>query len=105
MEEIVIDMLEPMIKYIAITFLGTEVLKQIIKSASGYKLEGMSIIISFLIATTLSYGWALNVLPDPEQPGFEYVAIFLTGLIIAGAASGLFSWLKELSPEFEELQE
>ena len=99
--ELLTDIIEPLARYVVVTFLATEVIKVAVK-AFGFKLGKLSIAVAIVIGTLLSYGWTLTVLPPAAQPGFDYVAILLTGLIIAGASSGLFGWLKDIIPKFAE---
>jgi len=98
MEELMQEILTPLALYIVVTFLTTEVIKRALK-ALGVVLGKASILVAMVIGTALSYGWALSILPEPVQPGFDYVAVVLTGLIIAGAASGLFSWMETILPQ------
>ncbi len=102
MEDVIVKVLQPLLQYIVITFMVTEVVKQVAK-VFGVRLGKASILISVALGIILSYGWALSVLPEPSQPRFEYVAVFITGLIIAGAAGGLFTWMKNVFPWFEQL--
>lgn len=95
------EIIKPLTLYILITFLATEVIKQIGR-ALGLQMKRTAILISLVIGIGLSYGWTLSVLPAPNRSGFEWFSILLTGLIIAGAASGLFSWIKEILPQFDE---
>lgn len=102
MEDVMVKVLQPLVQYIVITFLVTEVIKQIAK-IFGVKLGKASILVAVAMGTILSYGWALSVLPEPSQPHFEYVSVLVTGLIIAGAAAGLFTWMRNAFPWFEQI--
>ncbi len=103
METLVSDVLLPLALYVFVTFLAVEVIKAISR-AVWRPLKDRSILVAIVIGVALAYGWTLTVLPDPVVPGFEYVAIVITGLIIAGAVAGVFSWMKKTFPWFAELE-
>ena len=104
METLLTDLLIPMATYIAVTFLVVEVIKAV-AVAVWHPLGNLSILAAIVTGLALAFGWSLNVLPAPSVPEFEYVAIGLTGLIIAGAAAGVFSWIKKIFPWFADLSE
>jgi len=101
--EIFTDILQPLLIYIAVTFLVIELLKALLKRTLGIQPDRWVIPIAIVLGIGESYFWWLNVLPDPQMPGGEWFAIIISGFLIAGAASGLFAWLKNLFPWFEQL--
>ena len=104
METLVSDVLIPLAVYVLVCFLVTEVIKAVAR-AVWRPLGKISILAAIVIGLALAWGWSLSVLPDPMVAGFEYVAIVLTGLIIAGAASGVYEWIRDVFPWFAELNE
>lgn len=96
------ELLEPLALFVLIVFLVTEILKHVAK-VSGYPLGKRSILVAVAIGILLAFGWQLTMLPKPEITGFEYIDILLTGLIIAGIASGLFSWVKDFLPWLKDI--
>lgn len=108
MENLIADLLVPLALFVVVTWLVTEVVKHVVEAVGhllgrAIVLGKASIIVAIIIAGLLSFGWALSILPEPVSPAFIPVAIVLTALIIAGAASGLFSWLVNIWPWYEEL--
>jgi uncharacterized membrane protein AbrB (regulator of aidB expression) len=101
--DLIAEIMQPLAEYILVTFLATEVIKHLVRAWFKYDPAKWTIFISVVIGILLSYGWTLSVLPEPDRPGFEWVAVVLTGLIVAGAAAGVFSWMSELFPWYREL--
>jgi len=99
------EMLEPLISYIGVTFLSTEVVKQLLRRMVGVDPARWTILVAIAIGCLLSYGWTLSVLPEPQRPGLEFVSVILTGLVIAGAATGVFSWVEEMVPWYRDFNE
>ena len=99
---VVTDVLQALILFIAITYLVTEVLKRLIEEVMrqigrpGFSLGGGSIVIAVVLGIAQAYFWWLTVLPDPRRPGGEWFAIIVSGFLIAGAASGVYSWFLNL---------
>ena len=104
MENLVSDVLIPLGLYVIVTFLVVEVIKAVAR-AIWRPLQDLSVLVAIVIGLALAWGWTLSVLPAPAVPRFEYVAIVLTGLIIAGAAAGVFGWIKKIFPWFADLSD
>lgn len=101
MESLISEIIQPLMIYMAVTFLAVEVLKAV-AGALGRPLGRFSVVASIIIGILMSYGWTLSILPEPARPGFQHLSVILTGLVIAGGASGLFSWVKTVSRSWTE---
>ncbi len=104
METLVSDVLIPLALYVLVCFLVVEVVKYV-AGAVWRPLGKLAILAAIVIGLALAWGWQLTVLPDPVVAGFEYVAIIVTGLIIAGAASGVYEWLRDVFPWLKKLND
>ncbi len=104
MENLVSDVLVPLALYVFMCFLVVEVVKCVAR-AVWRPLGKLAILAAIVIGLTLAWGWSLSILPPPTVAGFEYVAVVLTGLIITGAASGVYEWLRDVFPWFDKLNE
>jgi len=62
----------------------------------------MAILVAVVLGIAEAYFWWLTVLPDPRMPGGEWFAIIIAGFLIAGGASGLFSWVKDKLPWYRD---
>jgi len=102
------DILQPLLLFIAVTFLVVEVVKRAVQAVGvllgrKWALGKASILVAIFLGIAEAYFWWLTVLPDPRMPGGEWFAIVIAGFLIAGAAGGLFTWLKNLFPWFEQM--
>ena len=92
------EILQSMVIFIAVTFVVVEFLKKIIKAITqppGW----VFFVLSIALGVAFSYGWGLAVLPPPTyHEGFHHLNAVMTGVIIGAAASGIFSGLDEMFP-------
>ncbi len=101
--EILREILQPLIIFIIVTALATEVVKAIFR-AFAVALQKKAVLINLAIATGLAVGWGLTVLPEPQIAEARWFAMALTALIIAGAAAGLYEFARDHIPWLQEIQ-
>ena len=94
-----IEVLQGMILFIAVTFVVVEFIKKAIKQAVAGLPGWVFFVLSIALGIAFSYGWSLRVLPAPTAPAFHHVNAVVTGIIIGAAASGIFSGLDEMFPD------
>ena len=93
------EILQNMAIFIAVTFVVVEFLKKVIKGIVTDPPGWCFFVLSIALGVAFSYGWGLAVLPPPTyHEGFHHLNAVMTGVIIGAAASGIFSGLDEAFP-------
>ncbi len=94
-----VTLIQNMAVFVSVIFVVVEFIKKVVRAMTDAVPGWAFFLLSASLGVALAYGWTLKILPDPGIVEFNHLNTVLTGLIMGGAASGLFSGMDSIFPD------